>query len=246
MACNLFYVLVLYKKVRLFPLALTLALFDVSLCRSQTNGVPASQSDAEIRQKIVGTWVTGRSFTSTNKLESSSWFQMLTFMTNGCYSATQTVESAGTIRIETCQGYWSVQDHFLTYSATNSVGVRPDTEPFFYPQAKVIRVNKKQLCLFEWMDQLCWFQRVSPPSGSVDSFRFIDRSTTVQQLEARVGPPDMVVEVSPGHDILIYNLADDTSIAIEAESSSRILQVQHGQTTLFKQPWLPVDSWMKR
>jgi hypothetical protein len=170
----------------------------------------------------------------------------VTYTTNGCYSATKTAVSAGTNYVEKCQGFWSVKDRILTHSVTNFVGVKPGSEPFFYPQAKVIRVNEKQLLLFKSMDQLCWFQKVSPPSRSLDSFRLVDRSTTVGRLEARVGPPDMDIMVSPGHNVLIYNLVDDTSVAIETESSSRILRVQHGQTTLFEQPRLAVDSWIKR
>jgi len=82
-------------------------------------------------------------------------------------------------------------------------------------------------------------------SRSLYSFRFIDyRSTTVNQLEERLGAPDMVVMISPGHDVLIYYLADDTSVAIETEGDSRIVSVRHGRTVLFKQPWLSMDTWI--
>jgi hypothetical protein len=64
------------------------------------DGVPTSkkvleqQGDAEIRQKIIGTWIWDDSATPTNKHES------LTYTTNGCYSAkATTVDAAKLMKI---------------------------------------------------------------------------------------------------------------------------------------------------
>ena len=139
----------------------------VSMCICTANETLASedfskmQSDPEIRQRIIGTWVTSGYVTSTNPLESFSEEEMLIYATNGYYSATKTIVAAGRTSVKKCQGFWSVKGRILRYSITNSVGVKPDSEPFFYTQAKVIKVNHKQLLLFEWMDQLAFFERDS-------------------------------------------------------------------------------------
>jgi hypothetical protein len=239
--------------MRLYPLAVIFGLLGASLCLSRADDGHVSkkswepQSDTEIRQKIVGTWVSGGTFTNQNDLVSFS--QALTFTTNRCYSAMQTIISAGKTNVETCQGFWSIKDHLLTYLVTNSVGVKPDSEPFFYLQAKVVRINGNYMFLSEWMDHLASFERVGYRLSflSLSEFRFFGRSTTVKQLEARVGFPDVDIMVSPGSgDNLVFYLADDTSLTIDTDGGSRILRVQHGQTILFEQPRLPSDFWMGR
>jgi len=240
------------------PVHLAFIFGFMCLCRSRAGEVSPWQiawkplNDAEIHQNIVGTWVTVGTFTSTNRLKSESFYETLEFTTNGCYSATRTIVSAGMNCIARCEGFWSVKDHILTYSITNSIGLKldyNDCEPFFYPQALVVRVNERQLLLRERLDRLCWFERAPPritghrpPSLSADTFRFVDRSTTVEQIEERVGPPDMVIEIGPGHDLLCYYLADDTSVTIETDGGPHIFQVRHGQTNLFKQPH-PSDAF---
>jgi hypothetical protein len=75
-----------------------------------------------------------------------------------------------------------------------------------------------------------------PTTRSVAEFTFIGRSTTVEAAMARLGPPDANACVSSGyHNVLIYILADGTSIAIDTDGGARILRVQHGQTVLFEQ-----------
>jgi hypothetical protein len=134
------------------------------------NEIPASQkvqgpqSDAEIRQKIIGTWVRG-GYTSTNKLGSFSEVETLIYTTNGFYSATKTIISAGRTRVQKCQGFWSVEDHILTYSVTNSVGVKPHSNPFFDTQARIIRINGNRMLLIEELDQMVWFERAFPRGG---------------------------------------------------------------------------------
>jgi hypothetical protein len=130
-----------------------------------SSGIAKMSRDAEIRQKIPGTWISG-GITFTNDLGALSETEMLTFTTNACYSATQTTISAGKTRVKKCQGLWSVHDRILIYSITNCIGVSmtnctgPEaSEPFFYPRAKVVSVNEKQLVLLEWMDQIAFFDR---------------------------------------------------------------------------------------
>jgi hypothetical protein len=156
--------------MRRFYLVTGLGCLLANPCVLMADELPAAQksqqsrSNAEIRREIVGTWLTDGSFTYTNNLVSFS--EALTYSTNGCYSATKTIVSAGKTRVEKCQGFWSVKDHILAYSITNSIGVSmtncigPEAcEPFFYPQAKVVSVNGKQLILLEWMDQITFFER---------------------------------------------------------------------------------------
>jgi hypothetical protein len=75
-----------------------------------------------------------------------------------------------------------------------------------------------------------------PSNRSVAEFTFIGPSTTVEAAMARLGPPDANACVSSGyHNALIYILGDSTSITIDTDGGSRILDVQHGQTVLFEQ-----------
>jgi hypothetical protein len=153
--------------MRLFPLVITLVFFHASQCLSQTNDIPSShkawnqQSDGEIRRKITGTWDYG-GYTFTNELGPFSVKEMLTYATNSYYSATRTIMSDGTTRIEKCEGFWSIRDRILTYSITNCMGVSITNcfgEPFFYPMAKVIEINGKHLVLLERLDQIVFFER---------------------------------------------------------------------------------------
>jgi len=237
--------------MRIVPPGVGFVLFYAILFLSRADNVPARQetvdppSDAEIEERIVGTWASRGSYSNTNG--SVSFFQTLTYSTNHCYSATETRDSARTTRTRKCEGFWSVKHGTLKYSITNSIGVKPDSEPFFCTQARVIRVDDKQLGLSEWMDQLSWFEKQTQSCRVLNPFRSIDyHAFTVKQLERQFGAPDADFMVSQGHDLLIYYLADDSCVTIETQGDFRILQVQHGKAVLFKQPWQPVDSWMKR
>lgn len=116
------------------------------------------QSDTEIRQKIIGTWIENYSFTLSNRLVAVS--QKLTYATDGYYSATETISSDGKISVKKCEGLWALQNGVLTYSITNSIGVKPiSSGAFFYPQARVIKVKKEQLQIFEAMDRVAFFER---------------------------------------------------------------------------------------
>ncbi|MEI6074379.1 MAG: hypothetical protein WCS94_02320 [Verrucomicrobiota bacterium] len=119
-----------------------------------------AQTDEEIRQKLIGTWVGGGSCTSTNEAESFTWNETLKYATNGGYSKTKTIVGAGKTRVEKCQGIWSFKSHILTYSVTDSMGIKPDLdlEPFFYTQAKIIWVKSEQLFLIE-RSHCAYFER---------------------------------------------------------------------------------------
>ena len=125
---------------------------------TSSGNLPKTPNDSEIREKIIGTWIRG-GVILTNDLGVFSKMEMLTFATNGCYSATKTIVSAGKTNVLKCQGLWSVEESLLTYSITNSIGVKPNSEPFFYEQAKVIKVSGKQLLLLLRMHQLVFFEK---------------------------------------------------------------------------------------
>ena len=117
-------------------------------------------TDDEIQQKLIGIWVGGGRTTSTNEAESFTWNETLRYATNGGYSKMKTIVGAGKTRVEKCQGLWFVKSHLLTYSVTNSMGIKPDLdlEPFFYTQAKIIWVKREQLFLIE-RSHCAYFER---------------------------------------------------------------------------------------
>jgi hypothetical protein len=152
--------------VRYFYLFIGLGSFlaSLSLRADETQAaedITKPQGDVEIRQRIIGTWTSGGSFTNTNEFVSFS--QTLTYSTNGYYSAVKTVNSGGRTSVEKCEGTWSLQNRFLTYSITNSIGDQSglDSLRFFYPQARVIHVSGEHLHIFEGTDRFAAFERDS-------------------------------------------------------------------------------------
>jgi hypothetical protein len=72
-----------------------------------------------------------------------------------------------------------------------------------------------------------------PPSRSVESFRFIGSSITMQQVRAKLGAPDQ--DVGSGLYVYVYRLNDGSDVLIGSPDGSRILYVRHGTTVLFEQ-----------
>jgi hypothetical protein len=68
------------------------------------------------------------------------------------------------------------------------------------------------------------------PSRSIESFRFIGPTTTMQQVKAKLGEPDR--DVGSGIYIYEYLLTDGTRVWIGSSDNSRILYVRHGITSI--------------
>jgi hypothetical protein len=68
------------------------------------------------------------------------------------------------------------------------------------------------------------------PSHSLESFRFIGPSTTMQQVFAALGPPYR--DVGSGIYMYEYELADGTQIWIGSADDTNIIYVRHGTTKL--------------
>ena len=101
-----------------------------------------SQSDAEIRQKIVGTWIIDVG--TTNGAYSAKG--TVTYSTNGCYVAKARVLDGGKAHEERYEGLWHVEDGVLTDTVTNTVGI-PFPQGNIFEHAKVLRVNENELVL---------------------------------------------------------------------------------------------------
>ena len=150
--------------VRYLCLLIVLGAFltSLSLGADETHApedLTARQTDAEIRQRIIGTWTAGGYYYST--YEPVSVYRTLTFATNGYYSAVETVNCFGGAFVQKCEGTWSLQNRALTYSIMNSFNLEtdPDSIRFFCTQARVIHVSKDQLFLI--MVRWAVFQRDS-------------------------------------------------------------------------------------
>jgi hypothetical protein len=69
-------------------------------------------------------------------------------------------------------------------------------------------------------------------SRSVEAFRFIGATTTIQEVATRLGPPDR--ETGSGIMIYVYRIGDGSEVWIGATSNSHILYVRHGSEVLFE------------
>jgi hypothetical protein len=69
-------------------------------------------------------------------------------------------------------------------------------------------------------------------SRTVNSFKFIGATTTLQDVTARLGPPDR--DIGSGIYIYVYDLSDGSSVLIGSADGSRILFVSHGWDNLYQ------------
>jgi len=69
-------------------------------------------------------------------------------------------------------------------------------------------------------------------SRTLDSFRFIGATTTMKDLTARFGPPDM--DVGYGQHGYSYRLKDGSFVLVYFVAPSQILSVRHGEQILFE------------
>lgn len=68
-------------------------------------------------------------------------------------------------------------------------------------------------------------------SLTVDSFRFIQSETTMQQVRSTVGEADR--EAGSGIYIYEYGLRDGSTVSVGSPDGSKILYVRHGNEVLF-------------
>jgi hypothetical protein len=74
----------------------------------------------------------------------------------------------------------------------------------------------------------------APSPRTVESFRFIGATTTLQDVAARFGPPDR--DVGSGIYIYAYRLTDGSDVLVGSADGSHILYAKHGQDVLFQKP----------
>jgi hypothetical protein len=112
------------------------------------------QSDADIRQKIVGTWIIDLETMNHTGPYSYSAKGTVTYSSNGCYVAKAAVLDSGKAREEKYEGFWSVNDGILTDTITNANGMLGITNGIGFsgpnPKfevAKVLHVDENELIL---------------------------------------------------------------------------------------------------
>lgn len=71
-----------------------------------------------------------------------------------------------------------------------------------------------------------------PSSLTVDSFKFIGLTTTLQDVTAKLGPPNR--DIGSGIYIYMYYLSDGSIVWIGSVDGSRILYVRYGQDNLYQ------------
>jgi hypothetical protein len=107
---------------------------------------PPQQSDAEIRQKIAGTWIIDLGTTKTNGPYLFSARGTVTYSTNGSYVVRARVSEDAKVHDERFEGFWHVKDGILTDTVTNYVGTWL-ANPKNYEVARVIKVDESELIL---------------------------------------------------------------------------------------------------
>lgn len=100
------------------------------------------QSDAEIRQKMVGTWIVDAGTTNRTGPYSCSAKGTETYSSNGCYISRCSILDQGKLHYEKMEGIWRVESGILTDTVTNKDTGVPGGPPKYYEHAKVIRVDE--------------------------------------------------------------------------------------------------------
>jgi hypothetical protein len=100
------------------------------------------QSDAEICQKIIGTWIID--IGTTNETLSAKGTE--TYSSNGCFIVKMTILDGGKEHQERFEGVWHIEGGILIDSVTNALGVLGGA-PKNYEYARVIRVDDRELIL---------------------------------------------------------------------------------------------------
>jgi hypothetical protein len=126
--------------------ALTYIIMLLALAFSAMADASSRQSDAEIRQKIVGTWILDVGTTNRTGPYSFSEKGTETYFSNGSFVMKATILDGGKEHQERVEGVWHVEAGMLTDSVTNAVGV-PGGAPQNYEHARVIRVDDRELIM---------------------------------------------------------------------------------------------------
>ena len=69
---------------------------------------------------------------------------------------------------------------------------------------------------------------------SLEAFKEIGNSSTLEDVQRRFGPPDK--DVGSGIYIYTYLLPDGSDVRVGASNPTKILYVTHGTKTLFRRP----------
>jgi hypothetical protein len=70
------------------------------------------------------------------------------------------------------------------------------------------------------------------PPRSLDAFRRIGASTSLEDVRREFGPPDH--DVGSGLYIYVYRLDDGSEVRVGGSDSARVLYVRHGTNILFE------------
>jgi hypothetical protein len=79
---------------------------------------------------------------------------------------------------------------------------------------------------------------LSPSSRSVESFRFIKAGTTIEEVIAKLGEPNVSGSGGP-YNLYIYPLGDGSDVFVGSSEDGKILFVTHGKEILFGNRMVP-------
>ena len=139
------------KIQHLIPILFLAAFCTVS---AQTNNAPATtntpssadsqhlQSDADFRQKILGTWEGSR----TNRGMEASWGKAFeTFRSNGCFTEETVVFTKGLPESNTLSGFWQINNGILEMNITNMVSGTNNYASSARSTNKLIRIDAHEM-----------------------------------------------------------------------------------------------------
>jgi hypothetical protein len=127
--------------MKIFYLIAIFSLLAGNLGRIQAaDEAQKSQSDAEIRQKIVGTWIIDE-VTSNGTYSAKG---TITYASDSNYVAKATVVEGGRTRNVKYEGMWQVENGILTDTITYAIGIE-GTPAKNFEHCKIICVNDQEL-----------------------------------------------------------------------------------------------------
>jgi len=118
--------------------------------------VETLQSDAEIRQKLVGVWIVD--IGTNSQIYSAKG--TIAYASNSCYVAKAVVSEGNSSHEETYEGMWEVKQGILTATITNAIGIKGQPGKWF-DHAKVVRIDERELILKSGTNQ----------SGHIDMYK---------------------------------------------------------------------------
>jgi hypothetical protein len=100
-----------------------------------------TQSDADFRQKIVGTWIVD--IGTTNDALWAKGYE--TYSSDGCFVAEITFTMDGKTDMERAAGRWQIINGILLAANTNVAAIKAGTLERNYENCKLIRIDDYQL-----------------------------------------------------------------------------------------------------